>query len=136
MKNNRAKAAHLRLGRRGENAAANLLRSKGFEILCRNWKHGPGELDIVARDGAMLVFAEVKSRRRFSPRRPLSNLSTGQRRRIRFGASKYLAELGPDCRIAFRFDLIEVWLTPWRVAAIRHFENCLRRDAPGYRYSR
>ena len=50
-----ARAAHLKLGRRGEALACRLLKTKGYDILARNWRIKAGELDIVARDGAMLV---------------------------------------------------------------------------------
>ena len=59
-----ARAAHLVLGRRGEEAAVRLLLAKGYTILARNWRVRSGELDIVARDGRTLVFVEVKTRRR------------------------------------------------------------------------
>lgn len=70
-----ARAAHLVLGRRGEEAAVRLLLAKGYTILARNWRIRSGELDIVARDGRTLVFVEVKTRRRSGFYRPGDNLS-------------------------------------------------------------
>src|SRR5262245_13969465 len=49
-------------GRRAEEHAAILLRLQGFEILGRNVRTGSGEIDIVARDGAVLVIVEVRYR--------------------------------------------------------------------------
>ena len=57
------KAAHIRLGHAGEEAAATLLLRAGFRLLDRNWRQGRLELDMVCRDGAELVFVEVKTRR-------------------------------------------------------------------------
>jgi len=54
------------LGRRGEDAAAAYLVAEGYTLIARNWRLPPhgGELDIVACDGAWLVFVEVRARRR------------------------------------------------------------------------
>jgi len=122
----KARAAHLSLGRRGERVAAGLLKSKGFEILSRDWRRGSGELDIVARDGAMLVFVEVKTKRAGSRSRPADNLSRGQISRIRRGAAKYLAAVGLDRETFYRFDLVEVVLSRWFTRAVYHHEYCYR----------
>ena len=51
------------LGSRGEEAAALYLERHGYMILERNFRVPAGEIDIVAKTGATLVFAEVKTRR-------------------------------------------------------------------------
>ncbi len=51
-----------RLGRKGEDLAASYLRSHGYRIIERNFKKRYGELDIIALDGSVLVFVEVKTR--------------------------------------------------------------------------
>ena len=56
-------AAHNELGIWGEQCAEEYLRSKGYVILERDWKSGHRDLDIIALDGAVLVFVEVKTRR-------------------------------------------------------------------------
>ena len=53
---------HLVLGRRGENLAATYLFDQGLVILDRNWRCSMGEIDIVARDGDVVVMCEVKTR--------------------------------------------------------------------------
>ena len=58
-----AKAAHIRLGQAGEEAAVMLLTRAGFTLLDRNWRQGRLELDMVCRDGREVVFVEVKTRR-------------------------------------------------------------------------
>ena len=50
------------LGRAGEQAATDLLLSKGFVVLDRNWRCPYGEIDIVATVGDVLVVCEVKTR--------------------------------------------------------------------------
>ena len=54
----------LALGRRGEDLAHRFLRAKGFIVVARNYRlsSGDAEADLIAWDGATLVFVEVKSR--------------------------------------------------------------------------
>src|SRR2546421_87475 len=52
------------LGQEGERAAARFLRKyRGMRILMRNYRGPAGEIDLIARDGDVLVFVEVKTRR-------------------------------------------------------------------------
>ena len=50
------------LGKRGEDLACEALERRGYAIVARRVRVRSGELDIVARDGATLVFVEVKAR--------------------------------------------------------------------------
>ncbi|NJM41045.1 MAG: YraN family protein, partial [Anaerolineae bacterium] len=50
------------VGAWGESIAAKHLEAQGYTILHRNWRHGHGELDIVARKGELVVFIEVRTR--------------------------------------------------------------------------
>ncbi len=51
------------LGRLGEELASRRLRKLGYEILETNYRCPLGEIDLVARDGDVLVFVEIKTRR-------------------------------------------------------------------------
>lgn len=51
------------IGERGEDAAADDYRRRGYRIVARNWRCRIGELDLVVESGGVLVFCEVKSRR-------------------------------------------------------------------------
>jgi putative endonuclease len=52
-----------RAGARAEELCAELLRRAGLRVLARNWRCRHGEIDLVAEEGATLVFAEVRFRR-------------------------------------------------------------------------
>ena len=114
------RAAHLRLGRAGERAARQLLRAKNCDIVGRNWRTRSGEIDILACDGATLVFVEVKTMHRTGRLfRPGSNYRISQMRRNVRAARQYLRELeAPD--LSCRFDLIEVVIRNRILKEIRH----------------
>jgi putative endonuclease len=95
-----------RAGKRGETAAAWLLRLKGYRILARDLRIGPGEVDIVALRGRTLAFVEVKAR----PDADLAKLAIGpaQRRRIAGAASAFLARHPRLAGHTVRFDALLV----------------------------
>jgi putative endonuclease len=62
----RAVLSHL-LGDRGERAASRHLRQRGMRVILRGYRTPQGEIDLIARDGDVVVFVEVKSRRRGQP---------------------------------------------------------------------
>src|SRR5712691_1036271 len=100
-----------RTGLSAESRAAMLLIAKGFRILARRWKSPVGEIDIIARRRALLVFVEVKARETLDD--AAWAVSERQRSRIIAAAEAWLAR-NPDDRIRdIRFDAILV--APGRV---------------------
>ena len=118
----RGKAAHLALGRAGERAAAKYLESQFCRVLARNCRTGAGELDIVALDGAVMLFVEVKTLREKPGFTPLGNLSLRQRRRNRLAAKAYMEMVDEEVE-AVRFDLIEVVFRGRRVVELRRHRD-------------
>jgi len=51
------------LGRLGEDLARERLKDLGYRILKSNYRCSLGEIDLIARDGDVLVFVEIKTRR-------------------------------------------------------------------------
>jgi putative endonuclease len=97
------------LGKIGENFACGALERRGYEILARRYRHGGAEIDIIARDGATLVFVEVKARggREFGD--GAEAVTMNKRRRIVVAAMDYLVRhrLG-ECPC--RFDVVSIQL--------------------------
>ncbi len=127
----RAKAAHIRLGAAGERAAVRMLEDAGYDILARDCRMRSGEIDIVARDGLCLVFAEVKTRRlrKNAELSPGTNLRTAQKRRIYRAALAYMKKIGKP-PVPYRFDLIEVIFSRFGLFSMYHWKaNFGRKNA-------
>jgi putative endonuclease len=95
------------LGRYGEDLAVEHLRRQGLRILARNWRCATGELDVVARDGAVLVVCEVKTRRTTAYGSPAEAVGPRKLRRMRELALRWLDEqevFVPE----IRFDVIAI----------------------------
>lgn len=71
-------ARHNDFGQDSETIARSFLLKKGYSILESNWRSGHKEIDIIAKDGEMLVIVEVKARNVNSPQPP-KMLSTNAR---------------------------------------------------------
>lgn len=92
-------------GKAGEDAAEALLRDSGLRILHRNWRKGSYELDIIALDGDMLVFVEVRTRRAGGMISPVESMHHAKCRHVVQAAKTYLAANG-HWDMPCRFDLV------------------------------
>lgn len=91
-------------GRAAERRAAEIYRARGAEILCMNYRAPGGELDLVAREGAYLVFIEVKARATDRYGAPDEAVTPLKRRRICLAALHYASEHGM-LDMPMRFDV-------------------------------
>ena len=76
----------------GEDVAAAWYLSQGYEILNRNWRCRHGELDLVVRRGAEVVFCEVKSRATTMFGTPQEAVTHDKRQRIRHLAARWIED--------------------------------------------
>ncbi|HWA88223.1 MAG TPA: YraN family protein [Opitutus sp.] len=114
-------------GARGEAwAAAWLRRERGFTIVARNWRSPRDrrdELDLVCRDGGVLVFVEVKARAADALVPGFFAVNQRKKRVLRRAIDAYLAQLARVPR-TFRLDVVEV---AFKAGAgepeVLHFEN-------------
>jgi putative endonuclease len=84
-----------RTGQIAEDLVADRLAAEGWEIVERNARTRYGELDIVALDGAILVFIEVKGARagtRFGPEKPILSIDFTKQRKVRRLGTAWMAE--------------------------------------------
>jgi putative endonuclease len=118
---------HLKVGLRGETLAYWYLRRAGYVIVARNRRpHSrSGELDMVAWDGPVLVFIEVKTRTGDEAGPPEAAVGHNQQRRIVQSAWEYMRRL-KHAPAAYRFDIASVL---WNSAAgyqVRVIKNAFR----------
>ena len=98
----------MKLGAVGEDIAAAELEAAGMEILDRNWRCCEGEIDIVARDGDVVVICEVKTRRGLGFGAPLESITHEKLARLRRLAVMWAQER--HCRLPLRIDAIGILL--------------------------
>jgi putative endonuclease len=101
-----ARRVAFRTGLTAESRAAAYLTGRGYAIAARRFKSRVGEIDIVARRGAELVFVEVKARGRLDD--AALALTPRQRRRIVAAAEAWLADHPDDGQRDISFDVILV----------------------------
>ena len=117
-------------GAQGERLAADWLRrERNFSVVARNWRSPRDrrdEIDLVCRDGEVLVFVEVKSRTAGALVPGYHAVDERKKRVLRRAAEAYLARLPAKPR-TFRCDIVEVTFPAGAAAAmepeILHFET-------------
>jgi putative endonuclease len=116
------------LGDRGERAAARFLRRRGMRVLTRGYRTRYGEIDLIARDGDVLVFVEVKSRRQGVP---AEAVTPEKQRRITLAALHFLRKHKLlDARS--RFDIVAiVWPDERGEPQIEHIPNAFEAVGRG-----
>ena len=115
------------VGRRGEDLAQRYLQRQGYTIVSRNYSNrsGPGEIDIVARDGDTVVFVEVKTRLSAEFGAPERAIDREKEEAVWRTARDYCRRADVDPRL-LRFDLVTV--VAEEPPRIRHFRGSLLRS--------
>lgn len=99
-----------RLGDRGEERARRYLEGKGYVFVAANWRCPAGELDLVMRDGAEVVFVEVKTRRGEAAGRAEEAISPAKGRRLLATGEWFLAGEPTLAEAIWRVDLVAITL--------------------------
>ena len=107
------------LGRYGEDVAARHLVEQGIVVLERNWRCDAGEIDIVGRDGQVLVICEVKTRSGVGYGTPLEAVTPRKVARLRRLAARWLSEREVH-PAAVRFDVVGVLASGTGAAQVEH----------------
>lgn len=95
------------LGEKGEDIAVRYLKSRGYRIVARNYRVRLGEIDIIAEQGADLVFVEVKTRSDNSFGSPFESVTVQKQKQLSRVALEYLSRNGCQDRSA-RFDVVGI----------------------------
>jgi putative endonuclease len=107
------------LGRYGETLAARELTRGGMVLLDRNWRSPTGEIDLLLRDGDVLVVCEVKTRTTDACGLPHEAVDQAKVTRLRLVADEWLAAHAADPR-EVRVDLVAVTRPPKGASTIEH----------------
>lgn len=111
---------NLELGNRGEKVAKEFLSKKGYHILETNWRFSRAEVDLIAMDGAILVFIEVKTRSTAFFGAPELAVTKQKKMLLSDAANAYMQQIQHDWEI--RFDIISIILND-KTTSIEHFED-------------
>ena len=117
--------AHLITGVKGEDAAFFYLRRNGYTIVARRWSSGdvPGDIDLIAWQGPMLCFVEVKTRTAHDMTPAEAAVDSHKRAVLTRIARRYVRQLPQKTAPPIRFDVVSVYLVPGQEAEIVHFES-------------
>jgi putative endonuclease len=117
--------AHLLTGIAGEKAAFFHLRRRGYTVVARRWASGeqPGDLDLIAWQGPMLCFVEVKTRTARDDSPAEIAVDAHKRQILRRLARHYLRQLPQHDAPPVRFDVLSVYLLPGQRPEFVHFES-------------
>jgi putative endonuclease len=114
-------AAHNELGKWGEDLAADYLQRKGYTIIERDWKSGKRDLDIIAQDGDVIVFVEVKTRRNRLYGEPEESVDYHKLQNLQQAISHYVKF--KHIRQEIRFDIISIVGTVGTDPDIQHIQD-------------
>ena len=125
-----ARAAHLTLGARGEEAAFFYLRRQGYIITARGWRSHryAGDVDLIGWDGDAVCFIEVKTRSGRDIASAESAVDDRKRRTLRKIARHYLRQLPQPAEV--RFDVLSIYFEAEGAAEFTLFRGAFGWDEP------
>lgn len=111
-------------GRQGEDLAYSFLSQHGYSILERNYRISGGEIDLIAKKDAEVVFVEVKTRASSVYGYPEESVKTEKKKRLVRAARNYLGRFSSEP--LYRFDIIAIQIDKGiHTPQITHIENFL-----------
>ena len=108
------------IGKDGEEAAADFLKEKGFEILERNYRYKHSEIDIICKKDDLIIFIEVKTKSYTAFGEPETSVDDKKAAKVIEGAEQYVHE--NDWHGDIRFDVISL-VKNKEGFEIEHFED-------------
>ncbi|MBF0493666.1 MAG: YraN family protein [Candidatus Omnitrophica bacterium] len=116
------------VGQTGERIAENYLRFRGYKIIGRNVRTFFGEIDIIARHAATIVFIEVKTLTTDEPAMPLYSITEDKKTKLIQNALSYMKQM--HCRgKRFRIDAIGINLDiSGKAKMIKHIRGAVNME--------
>ena len=113
------------VGRIGERIARHHLEGKGYRVVDANYQCRWGEVDLIALDGPVWVFVEVRARRSAAYGSPEESVTPAKARRLTLTAQDFLRQrVTASANLEWRIDLVAIRLGPGRrILSISHLEN-------------
>ena len=112
-------AQHIKTGEQGEALALEYIKDKGYQVLITNWRYRRSEVDIIAMDGKILVFIEVKTRSSDYFGKPEMAVNKRKKKLLIDAAAAYMQEIIHTWEI--RFDIIAIVLRSDNDIEIQHY---------------
>ena len=97
----------LDLGKKGETLALKVLKDLGYECIVRNYRCALGEVDLIARDGDVLVFVEIKTRKGKTLGYAKEAVNARKMRQISKAALAFM-KANDCCDAKSRFDVVVI----------------------------
>lgn len=115
-----------KVGQMGEQAARDYLEKQGYSIIETNYRCKLGEIDIIARDGEMVVIVEVRTKTGLAFGRPEESINRDKARKLNRLALQYI-QANYHREISSRIDLIAVMIekNSGLVKDVKHIKNIL-----------
>lgn len=107
------------IGNFGEDAAADYLKEKGYNIIQRNFRCKTGEIDIICVKGGCTVFVEVKTRKNSLYGSAAEFVNYHKQVKIKRAAMYFIKNQDAD----MRFDVIEVYHKDGKITEINHIKD-------------
>jgi len=113
-------AHHIETGNKGESIAKAYILEQGYQLLEENWRFSRAEIDLIAMDGEVLVFVEVKTRSTTLFGAPELAVTEKKQNLLADAANVYMEQINHDWEI--RFDIITIILKP-KTHQLKHFKD-------------
>jgi putative endonuclease len=116
---------HREIGNTGEDLACEYLQAKGWEILDRNYYFDRAEVDVIAKDGPVTVFLEVKLRSSTRFGQPFEYVTEHKVRNVFKAAEAWVREHDLNDS-PMRFDIIGIVKKKGQEPEFNHIEDAYR----------
>lgn len=113
------------IGNTGEDIACQFLTEKGWQILARNYYAGHSEIDIIAKEGGIYVFIEVKLRASIRYGHPVEYVTPEKVEHV-FGAAEHWMREQQLAGKPMRFDVIGILKSGSNPPDITHLKDAYR----------